>query len=266
MTLDLHYTKHGDGEMNILLIHGFASSSKMWDSIINNSQLAATYWAVDLPGFGQSPAPEDTNTIDDHVNAVIHFMTTQQLQPEIIICHSTGGAIILKLAATRPDLVQKMVLISPVVTGEFTSGGIFSKIVRSQTGTALLRSVPSLLEMVQKSGIAERVTGITGIGIPDEAVTKQMVDDFHAMNPAASIETLISLAQNDMTPFLSDIQHPTLVVVGSKDMTVPFSEGKAAALHMPHAVLKIFEGTYHHPHEEHPQQFATLVRDFLVVS
>ncbi|MDQ7027893.1 MAG: alpha/beta hydrolase [Anaerolineae bacterium] len=266
MTLDLYYTKHGTGDMNILLIHGFASSSKMWDNIIKHSNLSATWWAVDLPGFGQSPAPEDTFTIDDHVQAVIHFMQSHDLKPEVIMCHSTGGAVVLKLVVTRPDLVQRMVLISPVVTGEFTPGGLFSKIVRSSTGTALLRSAPALLEMVQKSGIAERFTGITGVGVRDETVKQQMVADFHAMNAAASIETLISLAQNDMTPFLADIRHTTLLVLGAKDMTVPFSEGKTAALYMPHAAVKIFDDAYHLPHEEHPQEFAALVSDFLAKS
>ena len=260
---ELYYTKHGDGAMDVLLVHGFASSSRMWASLIQHSKLPATFWAVDLLGFGQS-APDTSNLIDDHVNAVIAFIEQHNIQPQVIISHSTGSAIMLKLAVARPDLVKMQVLISPVVTGEFTSGGMFSKIVRSEAGSAILRSSPALLEMLQKSRIAEQFTGITAIGINNKAVQQQIVEDFHAMNPAASIETLISLAQCNMTSFLADIQHPALIVVGDKDITVPCSEGKIAAQHIPYAQLKLFKGSYHHPHEEHPEEFAELVSDFVV--
>ena len=260
---ELYYTKQGDGALDVLLLHGFASSCRMWESLMRHSKLSATWWAVDLLGFGQS-TPADSNLIDDDVNAVIDFMETHNLQPQVIISHSTGGAVALKLAATRPDLVKTQVLISPVVTGQFTSGGIFSKIVRSAAGMAILRATPTLLEMIQKSGIAAQFADIAGIGITDKAVKQQIVEDFHKMNPASSIETLISLAQCDMTPFLADLQQPTLVVIGDKDITVPCSEGKLAAQHMPYAQLKVFNGTYHHPHEEHPEEFAELVSDFVV--
>jgi pimeloyl-ACP methyl ester carboxylesterase len=262
---ELYYTKQGDGAMDVLLIHGFASSCRMWESLIRYSKLPATWWAIDLLGFGQS-APAESNLLDDDVNAVIRFIETHNIQPQVIISHSTGGAVALKLAATRPDLVKTQVLISPVVTGEFTSGGMFSKIVRSAAGTAILRSSPALLQMIQKSGIAAQFADIAGIGIKDKAVKRQIVEDFHKMNPASSIETLISLAQCNMTPFLADMQHPTLVVVGDKDITVPCSEGKLAHKHMPNARLKVFEGVYHHPHEEHPEEFAELVSDFVVKS
>jgi pimeloyl-ACP methyl ester carboxylesterase len=150
-----------------------------------------------------------------------------------------------------------------VVTGEFSAGGFFSKIIRSYPGTALLRSAPPLLEIIQKSGIAGYFTGIAGIGITERAVKQQMVDDFHAMNAAASIETLISLSQHNMTQFLGEIQQPTRIVIGSKDITVPPEEGQTAAREMPNATLTILEGAYHHPHEEQPEAFAAVIRDFL---
>ena len=260
----LNYIKSGNGDTTALLLHGFASSARMWDTIIEHSDMDATWWAVDLPGFGETPAPEGIITIDEHVAAVIRFVEAHNLKPNLVMAHSTGGAIALKLAITRPDLVEKMVVISPVVTGEFTSGGVFSKIVRSQLGTALLRSTPALLEILQKSRIAERFTSLAGIGVDNMEVKQQMITDFHAMNPVSSIETMISLAQHNMTQFLTEIQQPILVIVGDKDLTVPCSEGKLAAQYMPHAEIKIFAGAYHHPHEEQPVEFAAAVRDFLI--
>jgi pimeloyl-ACP methyl ester carboxylesterase len=256
----LHHSVQGNGEMNVLLIHGMASSCCMWKNLIANSTLEATWWALDLPGFGKSAAPEGVISIDDHVAAVIRFLEECDIRPTVIFSHSTGGAVALKLAYIRPDLVERMVLISPVVTGEFTSGGIFSKIVRSPAGTAFLRSTPSLLQMIQKSGVAEHFSDIAGLGISDKTIKRQMIDDFHAMDAATGIETIISLAQHDMSQFLPEIQHPTLVAVGDMDLTVPCSEGKTAALHMPHAELQMYKGAYHYPHEQYPKEFATHVQ------
>jgi len=264
MQHDLHYATCGEGDVDILLLHGWASSSQMWQTLIAHCDLPVRWWAVDLLGFGQSVPPEDEPlTIDDHMRSVIHFIEAHKIKAQVVIAHSTGGMIALKLAFIRPDLLQQLVLISPVVTGQFSVGGLFSRIMRTAPGATVARSVPALLAFIQNSGIAEHFTDVVGIGEIANAVKQQMIADFQAMHPRSCVETLISLAQENMLPFLFDIDHPTLIFVGERDLTVPSSEGKTAALYLPHAELHSLPDSYHHPHEEHTAECVAIMCQFL---
>src|SRR5262245_37686952 len=66
--------------------------------------------AIDTPGFGMSDPPPPAVGIDFYARALLEAMDSLSLSSAHVVGYSTGAAIALELAATRPDRVRKLVL------------------------------------------------------------------------------------------------------------------------------------------------------------
>ena len=83
----------------ILLLHGFATSSYTWHSIIPELAKNHRVIAIDLRGFGASDKPiDDHYSIQDQAAAVTAFIEQENLRDLTVIGHSFGGGITLSLA------------------------------------------------------------------------------------------------------------------------------------------------------------------------
>lgn len=72
--------------------------------------------AVDLPGCGLSPPPPDRKyTISAYARAVTRLIEQSGRGPVHLFGNSLGGAVCIRLAARRPDLVRTLTLISPAL-------------------------------------------------------------------------------------------------------------------------------------------------------
>lgn len=100
----------GDG---VLLLHGIGRTAGVWRHLVpllREQGLRVT--ALDLLGFGESPKPTWSQYgIDDHAAAVIATIEKLRLnRPLIIVGHSMGCLVAVRLARLRPDLVKHLVL------------------------------------------------------------------------------------------------------------------------------------------------------------
>lgn len=257
-TLNLHYEQKGNGP-DLLLVHGWASSTRMWDRFVSAVQHEYRCWSVDLPGFGASPMPPDTRPdLYMHMHSLIEFCEQQQIQPYAVIGHSMGGMLALMLAHERPQLMEKLVLVCPVVTGRY--GLKANTFFSSSLGRFMAARTRSLWALMQSEALAPLFVVPQYV---DKAIHKRYIQDFQRATWEASITALESMAQINLEPVLPQISHPTLVVVGKKDYTVPPGEGHIAAAKMPHAQLVKFNTSHHQPMDEEPDRFNQVVRDFL---
>ncbi|BBA99927.1 putative hydrolase [Actinacidiphila reveromycinica] len=99
-----------------LCVHGLGGSSQNWSALMARLSDVVTAEAPDLPGFGHSPPPDDGNyTIPGHARAVIRLLDAERRGPVHLMGNSMGGAVAVKVAAARPDLVRTLTLISPAL-------------------------------------------------------------------------------------------------------------------------------------------------------
>src|SRR4051812_33694936 len=90
--------KNGSGAA-VVLIHGLGASLFSWRDTVEALSPRFTTYAVDLLGFGESPAPAGfACTAEAQAQEVAKFMTAQGLSNPIIIGHSMGGSVCLYLA------------------------------------------------------------------------------------------------------------------------------------------------------------------------
>lgn len=97
----------------VVLLHGIGRTGQVWSHVVEGLRaLDRRVVAYDLLGFGQSPKPEIINySIDDHARAVIAGLTRlKPEQPLVLVGHSMGCLIAVRVARLRPDLVRHLVL------------------------------------------------------------------------------------------------------------------------------------------------------------
>lgn len=99
----------------VVLVHGIASSSVTFDFLIPMIDPRRRIVALDLLGFGQSPAPADAKyTLEEHVAALDRTLRSLRIRgPFVLVGHSLGTLIAARYARVRNRTVSRLVLVSP---------------------------------------------------------------------------------------------------------------------------------------------------------
>ncbi len=100
----------GSGEL-IVLVHGLGGSTANWLAVTTGLARHGRVVAVDLPGFGLSPPSRDYR-LETHRRAIEDLIEIEGA-PATLIGNSTGGLLSQMVAAHRPDLVDRLVLVAP---------------------------------------------------------------------------------------------------------------------------------------------------------
>lgn len=100
-------------------MHGLGGSARNWTDLAALLRDRLDFAALDLPGFGESPPPDDGDlSIAGHVRAVLAALIDQAASagaPVHLMGNSLGGVVATEVAAARPDLVATLTLISPAL-------------------------------------------------------------------------------------------------------------------------------------------------------
>lgn len=247
VTVDLHVTRHGEGDP-IVLIPGLGYASWFWQG---QEPLAESHllMAVDPRGAGQSPKPDGPYTIDRMAIDVAEVIAGAG-GPAHVVGHSMGGYIAQSLALARPDLVRSLTLVST------TCGGPRHLPVPEATLTAWLK------ETHRPPAEYARATMHLSLrpGWTDEHPTKY--DDL--LRRRLEHPTPTEAWQHQFAAceaFLNDgadvgsITAPTLVVHGDADRVVPIGNAHLLTEVIPGARLALFEGAGHLVSIESPASF-----------
>ncbi len=111
----LAYLKSGQGDINLILIHGNYASSYQFLKLIQqiNPELYTVY-AVDLRCFGDSTCYRKVHAIDDYVEDIMRFIKALDIKDPHLVGFSLGGGVALQLAGQYPDKFKTLTLISSI--------------------------------------------------------------------------------------------------------------------------------------------------------
>ena len=116
---DLNFIEYGGGQIayresgqgpTILLFHGMNGSSKSWATLFNSLGDKFRLVAWDAPSFGESDVFGDS--IEDYTNAAKALISSLEVEDIIIIGHSMGGLIAMRLAGDKDVSLAGLVLSS----------------------------------------------------------------------------------------------------------------------------------------------------------
>jgi pimeloyl-ACP methyl ester carboxylesterase len=257
ITLDnwrIKYRVLGNGP-DVLLLHGWASSSRMWQRLMND--LAGRYRciALDLPGFGESDKPEGSwYSIAHYVEIVAQFARALELTNPVVFGHSMGGMIALAAAGEGSMPMSRMVAINPVVTGKTYWD------LRLLSDSPLSTHAMSFGHWFWPIVSGDWVGPWLGAERSDQY--RRMREEWQQSTPEALTGALRAVGRTDLTSALPRITTPALVLLGSRDLTAPNAEGKLAARSIPGAQLVVLP-TGHLPTDDVPDATLAIIDKFL---
>lgn len=113
----LHYLDVGHGEPPLLLLHGLSANAQSFAGLIA-AGLGDSFRLIvpDLRGRGRSAAPATGYSMEDHARDVLALLDALGLDRVVVVGHSFGGFLGIYLAATRPERVDRLVVIDAAMT------------------------------------------------------------------------------------------------------------------------------------------------------
>jgi len=117
----------------ILFLHGFADSKDGVYSLAVHLASEFNVMALDLPGFGESFSnPELAFDFTNYGRWLDEFVTKSGMGPVHVVGNSLGGAMALKLALVRPDIVKSVTLLNAAGVIDFEHESLYDEILRGE--------------------------------------------------------------------------------------------------------------------------------------
>ncbi|MBV9026028.1 MAG: alpha/beta hydrolase [Streptomycetaceae bacterium] len=273
--------RHGqrEGLQPALFVHGLDGASDNWSALMRRLHDVVECEALDLPGFGYSPPPDDGNySISGHARAVVRLMEASGRGPVHLFGNSMGGMVATRIAALRPDLVRTLTLVSPALP---------ELLVQRAAWFTALASVPGLPQLYTRTSrgwsaeqrartLAELVYGDPS-SISAEAMTAATCEVERRMALPYYWDALIRSTRGIVNAYTLGGQHclwrqaervlaPTLLVYGGRDKMVSFRVARKAAKAFRHSCLVTIPDGGHVSMMEHPDVVARAFLDLLAVA
>ncbi|MEU3611396.1 alpha/beta hydrolase [Streptomyces sp. NPDC006872] len=265
-----------EGLQPALYVHGLGGSSQNWSALMALLDGVVASEAVDLPGFGDSPPPDDGNySITAHARAVIRYLDAAQRGPVHLFGNSLGGAVSTRVAAVRPDLVRTLTLVSPALPE--------LRVQRTAVPTGLvgLPGVAALFSRLTREWTAEqRVRGVTALCYGDpgrvspEAFRHAVEELERRLQLPYFWDAMTRTTRGLLSAYTLGGQHglwrqaervlaPTLLVYGGRDQLVGIRMAQRAARAFPDSRLLTLPDAGHVAMMEYPETVATAFRDLV---
>lgn len=201
----------------VVLVHGWLSSSAVWDQLAQRLSQRFTVYTLDMPGFGESDKPIDGYGVRYGSRLLYAFCAHFGLTRVSVIGHDLGGDMAMKLASDHPDIAGRIVLVATPANEEQidlpTSLWAATLPVVGPLFYALGRSVRSMRTSWMRAFVSE----------PDD-VTDEMIGDAGSSTPAAMSKTLSvskrEIAGGRLARQSRMVRVPVLIITGEEDQIV----------------------------------------------
>jgi len=278
-----------EGAEPALFVHGLGGSATNWTDLMDllrkppadrPDEPALACEAVDLPGFGFSPVPASGDySIDAMATAVGDLIDARGNWPVHLAGNSLGGAVCVRLAARRPDLVRTLTLISPALpdlrprllpmrltllcapgVGPWALSRLAERVPAQKRALMMARDVYADMSLVHPARVAEEAAELTrrdGLGYADAvllAAARGLVGEYMRRGPRS------------LWHDAARVKAPALVIYGSHDRLVRPAMAALAARSFRGARVVVLSRTGHVAMMERPGLVAIQMRDLLAAA
>ena len=250
----LAYSDTGEGPV-VLLLHATLHDRHDFDAIVPVLHRDYRVIALDWPGHGDSPPPDDQPTAASLADGLVEFATALDLPAAVVVGNSVGGFAAARLAITHPDRVSGLVLVN---TGGFLSSPVTKLYCRAMGTPAVMRAIlPRFVRSYMKATSDN-----------DHAVLKRTLARAKTREGAdleAALWRSFATPEFDLRPRAELITAPTLIVWGSKDTAIPMRFGRATRDAIAGSQLEVLP-TGHVPFSSDPEGFLKIAAPFLAAA
>jgi 3-oxoadipate enol-lactonase len=253
--VDLSWDAEGDPEAPaIVFAHALGSDRSIWEHQAGALKASHRVVRIDLRAHGASPAPPGPYSIEDIAMDVLRVADGAGIRRFRYCGVSLGGLVGLWLAAHHPDRISALVAANTA----------------SKIGTA--EGWRERAIAVAGKGLAPLADGIPARWVSPDFAAKdperleRLRRAFVSTNPEGYLACCHALGHADVTPMLSSIRAPTLVVGGRLDVSTPVSDAESLHSRIEGSLLVVLENAAHLSNLDQAELFTAAVAQFLARS
>ena len=217
----LHYVRYGGDGPALLLLPGITSPAATWEFVAEHLAAGNDVHVLDIRGRGLSEGGAALGyRLDDYAADAEAFIRALGLNRPAVLGHSMGARIAVRLAARHPQLVAKLVLADPPVSGpgrrpypiplSFYLDSL-DAVSRGIGYEAMKKSLPWTDEQLEQRMEWLPTCDRTAI---IESHRSFHEEDMHADLPRVSAETLLLYAEHGGTVTDADADEITTAIAG----------------------------------------------------
>lgn len=258
-----------------LYVHGLGGSAQNWTDLAGLLADRLDGQAIDLPGFGFSE-PGRSYTVAAFADRVIRYLEYADRGPVHLFGNSLGGAVSVRVAGLRPDLVRTLTLISPAMPFLDPRRSLQGRMlpllaVPRAERLAYRRLTQTAPEEMARQVLAACVADMTRI---NEQRRREAIEEIRIRYTAdhyaaAYLRTLRGLVSSFLRAYLPGsgslwriarlVTAPTLVIGGRQDRLVDIRVPPQVARVIPDSRLLMLDGVGHVAQLEVPRTVARAV-------
>lgn len=278
----LAYRTCGAGD-NVVLIHGNMSSSVHWQTTMEHLEGKYRVFAPDIRGFGDSSYNQRFDSLHELALDLELFLDEAGIDTCSLVGWSTGGGVVLEMAADLPGRIKKAILVEsvpptgyPMFKKDSSGQPILSELLKTKEEIAAdpVQVAPVLdayatgnremMRMIWNAVIYNRVQ-------PPAGDYEQYLDAMMKQRNLVDIDySLLTFNITDKptgsapgSNRISKIQCPVTMIHGKLDLVVPYGWAVEAQKSIPDAKLITLDSTGHSPITDDPELFYKTLIDNL---
>jgi 3-oxoadipate enol-lactonase len=238
----------------LLAINSLGCDLSMWDGQLDAWRSTHDVLRFDQRGHGRSEAPRGPYDLDRLGRDALAVLDAFEIDRADVCGLSLGGLVAQWLCLEAPERVGRTVFANTAARVGTREAWLERAALVRDEGMAAVTE-PVLERFFSPAALAAGGPPVTG--------TRATLA---AMAPEGYASCCEALADADLRPRLSTIDHDCLVVVGTADVATPPSDARALVAGLAHATYAQLDGAGHLSNLERPDDFARLVHDFLVAA
>jgi pimeloyl-ACP methyl ester carboxylesterase len=251
----ISYFQKGQGRA-LVFLHSILNSARSFRHVFDTLALTNRVIVPDLIGYGASSKPMKFDySLDSLADFVGNFFVTLKIKTCVLGGVSSGGALAMKIALKYPEKIEKLILVD--------SAGLPSRAKKKNLlGIKTDTDIISLFESP-----ADLINIYLNQFNLDEAVSIEDRMNYLSTVMKKSVPECTDniLKANGMFQVdgIDQITAPTLIVWGERDKLLPKSQAERFTRMIKDSRYVMIPEAGHLPHEESPEDFNTVILDFL---
>lgn len=236
LNIQYFHGKNVDKSNMLLFLHGWGSCAMNFSKILEKCD---NFIAVDLPGFGNSEAPETAWSLTDYAFFIQEFLKKLNIENPILTGHSFGGSVGIKYCSDK-NKCKKLILIG--------SAGIRKKNTKKFVFFIIAKIFGALFSL-PGSRILKKIARkryYKAIGSEDY------------INAGVLTETYVKIISEDLTDDLKNINTPTILIWGENDQDTTLKDGKLMNKLIKNSQLFIIPSAKHYVFLDNEKEFSKI--------
>ena len=251
---ELNINHYPADKPDLILIHAFPLSSKMWDSQVEYFRDKFNLFTYDIRGLGQSYTTDYIQTMESYTNDFLSIIDDLNLK-NVSVCGLSMGSYIAQRAAIKSPAKFSAVILAASRSERDDDKGILNRsntIIEIKSGGRETFTNTFIKNLISANSYSK----------PEIVNFLKGIIDSNSSEGICSAEIALATRTNTLEEY-SKLDIPTLILVGSEDILTPINFSEKMHESFKNSILKIIPNAGHLSNIDNPETFNHEVENFL---